>query len=201
MMPVNVLIEGRSDESVAKHLLRHVGLEVGAVYGSKGKAYLLERLPNYNRAAQFTPWFGIIDLDTEPCAAQAIGLWLPQPAKGMRFRIAIRAIEAWLIADRERMATFLAVSPSRLPPYPELEANPKEILINIARHSRSSSIREDIIPRQGSGAKIGPLYVARLNEFIEKHWRPEVAAQCSDSLLRCIRALSAFEAWNAEAAP
>lgn len=200
-MPVNILIEGRSDESVAKQLLRHAGLEVGIVYGNKGKAHLLERLPNYNRAAQFAPWFSVIDLDTEPCAAKAITLWLPQPAKGMRFRIAVRAIEAWLMADKETMAAFLAVNPSRLPSYPELEANPKETLISIARHSRNSSIRDDIIPRQGSGAKIGPLYVARLNEFTEKHWRPAVAAQCSDSLLRCIRALSALDAWDAEVAP
>lgn len=201
MMPVNILIEGRSDEFVAKQLLQHVGLEVGTVYGSKGKAHLLERLPNYNQAAQFTPWFSIIDLDTELCAAKAIALWLPRPAKGMRFRIAVRAIEAWLMADKEKMGDFLAVSPFKLPSYPELETNPKETLISIARHSRSSSIREDIVPRQGSGAKIGPLYVARLNEFTEKHWRPEVAAQCSDSLLRCIRALSALDTWDAEATP
>jgi len=200
MLPVNVLIEGRSDESVAKQLLQHMGLEVGTVYGSKGKAHLLDRLPNYNRAAQFAPWFSIIDLDREPCAARAITLWLPQPAKGMRFRIAVRAIEAWLMADRERMAAFLAVSPSQLPSYPELEANPKDTLISVARHSRSSNIREDIVPRQGSGAKVGPLYVARLNEFTEKHWRPETAAQFSDSLQRCIRALSAFDSWNSEAA-
>lgn len=189
MLPVNILIEGRSDESVAKQLVQRAGLKVGAVYGNKGKAYLLERLPNYNRAAQFAPWFGIVDLDSEPCAAKAIALWLPQPTEGMCFRIAIHAIEAWLMADREKMAAFLAVSPSRLPSYPELEHDPKEMLINIARHSRSS-IREDIVPRQGSGAKVGPLYVARLNEFTEKHWRPEIAEQCSESLHRCIKALS-----------
>lgn len=197
MPVVNVLIEGRSDEAVARRLLQYTGFAIGTIYGNQGKAHLLQRLPNYNRAAQFAPWFAIIDLDAEQCAANAVNLWLPQPSEGMCFRIAVRAIEAWLMADRERMAAFLAVSTSRLFATPDLLANPKETLINVARNSRSSNVRDDIVPRRGSGARVGSLYVARLNEFAEKHWRPEIAAQCSDSLQRCLRALSTLTTWEA----
>lgn len=35
-----------------------------------------------------------------------------------------------------------------------------------------------------------PLYVARLTNFTENHWRPAEAEKHSESLHRCIRALS-----------
>ena len=41
MVRVNVLVEGSTDELVAKRLLKHVGLEVGIVYGKRGKPDLL----------------------------------------------------------------------------------------------------------------------------------------------------------------
>jgi hypothetical protein len=73
MMPVNVLVEGPTDEPVAKKLLEHVGLEVGIIYGRKGKAHLLERAPIYNKAAYFAPWFVLVDLDMdEQCPSQAV---------------------------------------------------------------------------------------------------------------------------------
>jgi len=199
MISVNILVEGRTDEPVAKRLLNYLGLEVGTVYGRNGKSYLLQRLPNYNKAAHFAPWFVIVDLDTDAqCPPQATGQWLPNPAKGMRLRVAVRAIEAWLMADRESMARFLAVAPSRIRHNIDLDPNPKETLINIARTSRNRSIREDLVPRQASGAKVGPLYVPRLTEFAEKLWRPDIAANESESLRRCILALSTLTSWDTQ---
>jgi hypothetical protein len=95
MVPVNILVEGITDEPVAKRLLNHVGLQVGTVYGRKGKAYLLERLPKYNKAARFSPWFVVVDLDGDTqCASQAVERWLPNPEKGMHLRVAVQAIES-----------------------------------------------------------------------------------------------------------
>jgi hypothetical protein len=199
MIHVNILVEGNMDEPVAKRLLNHVGLEVGTVYGRKGKPYLLKRLPNYNQAARFAPWFAVIDLDRDaPCPAQAIRQWLTNPSRGMRFRVAVQAIEAWLMADKENMARFLGVTLSRLQHNADLNLNPKQTLINIARTSRNRNIREDLVPRQSSGARVGPLYVPRLTEFVEKLWRPDVAANESDSLRRCIYALSTLTSWDTQ---
>ncbi len=191
MMPVNILVEGPTDEFVAKRLLKFAGLEAGRVYGNKGKTHLLQHLPNYNKAARFAPWFVLVDLDTDyECALKAIEVWLPDPAERMRFRIVVRAIEAWLMADREQIANFLAVAPSKVQHQIELDHNPKETLISIARTSRNKSIREELVPRQGSGARVGPLYTSRIREFIETHWRPDIAANECESLRRCILALS-----------
>lgn len=196
MMPVNILVEGTTDEPVAKRLLKQLGLEVGTVYGRKGKPYLLQHLSGYNKAARFQPWFVVVDLDSDAkCPSQAVRQWLPVPSDGMRFRVAVCAMEAWLMADRESMASFLSVASSTLQHTIDLDPNPKETLINIARKSRNKSVREVIVPRQNSGAKVGPLYVARLREFTEKHWRPDVAAGHSRSLSRCINALSTLTSW------
>ena len=198
MVRVNVLVEGSTDEPVAKRLLEHSGLEVGKVYGRSGKPDLLRRLPNYNKAAQFAPWFVIVDLDTDSqCAAQALQNWLSEPSRGMRLRIAMRAIEAWLLADKENMAQFLGVSLSRLQHNFDLEPDPKETLVNIARHSRSRSIREDIVPRPMSGAKVGPLYVPQLTRFTTELWRPDIASAESESLRRCLQALATLAEWEA----
>jgi hypothetical protein len=166
-------------------------LEVGAIYGRKGKAHLLDRAPTYNKAAHFAPWFVLVDLDMdEQCPSQAVLRWLAYPANGMRFRVAVRSVEAWLMADRESIASFLAVNTSKIPQHPDLDSNPKQTLINIARMSRSKSIREDLVPRQGSGAKVGPLYLARLTDFTVRQWDPAEGEKHSQSLQRCIRALS-----------
>jgi hypothetical protein len=190
-MQVNVLVEGIADEPVARRLLTHVGLEAGTIYGRKGKAHVLKLLSSYNKAAQFAPWFVIVDLDTDaPCPSQAVAQWLPEPANGMRFRIAVRSVEAWLLADRESIASFLAVSLSKIPHRIDLDPHPKQTLVNIARTSRNRSLRDDLVPRQESGAQVGPLYVARLTDFTQNHWRPAEAEKHSESLRRCIRALS-----------
>jgi hypothetical protein len=190
-MQVNILVEGITDEPVAKKLLAYAGLEFGQTYGRKGKPYVLERAPIYNKAAKFAPWFVLVDLDSDiHCPSEALALWLPDPTDGMRFRVAVRAIEAWLMAERESIADFLGVSLSRIPNRIDQISNPKQTLVNIARMSHSRSIQEDIVPRQGSGVSVGPLYVRRLIEYTEKYWRPGEGEKNSESLCRCIKALS-----------
>ena len=96
------------------------------------------------------------------------------------------------MADAERFAEFLAISASKIPPYPDKEPDPKGTLIALARMSRNRRIREEMVPREGSGAQVGKLYAPSLNKFTSEHWRPEVAANHSESLRRCLNALAAF---------
>jgi hypothetical protein len=117
----------------------------------------------------------------------------------MAFRVAVRTIEAWLLADRERIAAWLDIPLQRVPGTPDEVADPKTTLINLARRSQSRRVRADLVPREGSGRRVGPLYPSRLIEFVqgERHgWRPAVAARKSDSLRRCLlhlRALATLE--------
>jgi hypothetical protein len=93
----------------------------------------------------------------------------------MCFRVAVRETEAWLLADRERLARFLGISTSRIPLDPEAMDDPKSLMVDLARHSRRREIREDMIPRSGSGRNVGPAYVSRLIEFVaEKKLTPDI---------------------------
>jgi hypothetical protein len=183
-------VEGDVDEAVLRRILRHVGLELGAVHGREGKQKLLQRLGGYNNAARFAPWVVLVDLNGDcPCAPPCVQTWLPAPSEHMCFRVAVRAVEAWLLADRERIAGTLGISPRRVPDDPDNLAHPKTELVNLARQSNSRSIREQIVPREGSGRLVGSLYTSRLVGFIENEdggWRPDQAAVGSDSLRRCI---------------
>jgi hypothetical protein len=104
----------------------------------------------------------------------------------------VREVEAWLLADREQIAKFLSVSKASVPDDPESETDPKQTMVNLASRSRRREIREDIIPRPGSGRAIGPAYTSRLIEFASSaktQWRPEAAAEHSSSLRRCLACL------------
>lgn len=120
--PVNVLIEGITDEAVVRRILEYAGLTCGTVYGKSGKGPLLQRLPNYNQAARFVPWLVVVDLDQDAeCAPPFVQSVLSNPAGGMQLRVAVRAVEAWLLADAERLADFLGIRAARVPPNPDAE--------------------------------------------------------------------------------
>jgi hypothetical protein len=111
----------------------------------------------------------------------------------MSLRIAVRELEAWLLADPERISGYLGVSVAEIPTDPDSIPDPKHLIVELARKSRRRAIREDMVPIVGSGQPVGPAYTSRMIEFIqnaESGWRPDVAAHNSDSLQRCISAIS-----------
>lgn len=186
-------VEGIVDEAVLQRLITHVGAGIGPIHGKNGKQFLRQRLPGYNQAAQFSPWLVLVDLDQEnDCAPPLRDDWLPSPAPNMCFRVAVREVESWLLADQERLAAFLGISASRIPDDPDRDLNPKRTMVELAGRSRRREIRRDMTPRPGSGREVGPAYASRLIEFVLHRgvgWRPEVAARSSDSLRRCLDCL------------
>lgn len=186
-------VEGDVDEAVFRRLVSLAGGVPGHVFGKRGKNDLRRRLDGFNRAAQRAPWLVIVDLDRDAeCPPPLRSSWLPQPAPQMCFRIAVRTVEAWLMADRERMAGFLRIPVSRVPSNPEAIEYPKQAIVELARRSRSRDIREDMVPRPGSGRPIGPAYTSRMIEFVEdtrSGWRPRVAAGSAPSLHGCLMRL------------
>lgn len=105
----------------------------------------------------------------------------------------MRAVEAGLLADRERIAQLLGVRTTSLPSDPDSLDDPKAALVDLARRSRFRAIRGDLMPREGSGRQVGPLYTTRMIKFAEDEeggWRPEEALRVSGSLARSVRRLS-----------
>lgn len=182
---VTIAAEGTTDVAVAKRLLAEVGLQAGPEYIKSGKAALGRHLGGYNSAARFSCWLVLRDLDHDAaCAPELRAALLPAPSRLMRLHIAVRAIEAWLLADTEAFGTFFSVAESRIPPNPESLDDPKEALVNLVRRSRRRAVREAIVPPIDTSARIGPGYVPTLAAFVRQQWRPEVAARRSRSLDR-----------------
>jgi hypothetical protein len=187
---LSAAVEGPSDEVALRRLCELAGAQLGDVLGRKGKQFILERITGYNHSAKYRHWVVLIDLDDDfPCAGSAIKDWISEPATLMCFRIAVRELEAWLLADREEVSRFLNVNQDLVPAFPDGLQDPKLELVNLARHSKTKAIRDDMVPNQSAGQSEGPAYTSRVIEFIATSWRPEIAARSSPSLRRCIEAI------------
>jgi len=182
--------EGLLDAAVLRRLIEDNGGVLKEVYGKKGKDHLKNRLNGYNNAANWFPWVVLMDLDHDAdCPPALKKKLLPNPSPNMCFRLAVRAIEAWLIADNKSLAGFLGIASSKIPLEPELLEDPKKTMVELAKLSRRRNIREGMVPRQGSGRKVGSDYTFRLIEFVYNYWKPEIAIGKSDSLRRCCQGI------------
>ena len=187
-------VEGVSDEAVLRRLVTDYGADIHRVQVQNGKPNLRRALPGYNSAAARDPWLVFVDLDTEfDCAPALVTDWLPAPNRYMRFRVVVRQIEAWLLADGERFAVFFSVPEHRVPMAPDTLPNAKTQLLRVIAHSTKRAIRDDMLPRPRSGRQVGPAYTSRLIEFVTNEnagWRAGEAELRSPSLARCRQRLA-----------
>jgi hypothetical protein len=190
MINLTAAVEGKVDLAALERLLSDFGIALSTYHGLKGKSALRRSLTGYNHAAQHSPWTVLVDLDRDAeCAPELCRAWLPQPAAHMCFQVAVREIESWLIADAPRLAAYLGVPESRIPSDPESLLNPKRSIVDLARQSRRTKIREAIVPRSGSGREVGPAYEGVMQNFARTEWRPATAEERSPSLRRFRRKL------------
>jgi hypothetical protein len=187
-MYFNLLVEGYVDEAVALKLLQTYGHEPGVCYGRKGWTYIEQKIMAFDRTCGVQGLFTLIDfMDTgKDCPAAVVRDWLPQRSRLHVFRVVVREIESWILADRQAIARFLSVPVIKVPLDAESLADPKQAIINLARTSRSKAIREALVPRPGYTAGEGPLYSSEVLRFVREIWNPETARQHSASLNRCI---------------
>jgi hypothetical protein len=148
-------------------------------------------------AQKGVPSLVLTDLDQVPCAPRLLRDWFslceesdPVLPKGLFFRVAVKEVEAWLMADTKMISQYLGIAEANFPSRPEELPDPKGTLFSILRTKGRRKFHRDMIPRPG--AHIGPLYNPYMCEFVEQHWRPEVAAEHSASLAKAIKALRFF---------
>ena len=189
-LTIPAAVEGNLDEAVTQKLIIEAGGRPGTVYGKNGKPSLRRQIQAFNNAARQRPWLVLVNLDNDAeCAPLLCAQWVPVLAPYLCFRVAVRQVEAWLMADAESLASFLGVSPNRIPVNPEQLDHPKREMVNLARRSRRQAIRKDMVPREGSGRSVGPAYASRLIEYVQNSWRLDVAGRQAESLRRAIACL------------
>lgn len=191
MATVNLLVEGEIDEVVAHKLIYAVGHQVGVCYGKKGFGYIKNKIQDFNKSAQNNCYLALVDfMDTDcKCPSEVISTWLPHKKDLMFFRVVVREIESWIMADQKNISNFLNVNIEKIPLNPEDETDPKQKLVNIARGSRSSKIRSALVPEQNSTAQVGKLYTSEIKRFIFDFWDVNAAREKAPSLDKCLKRL------------
>ena len=188
-IPVNLAVEDRLSDTTLRRILKHTGrgYAIGTTYGLRGSGYLRKTIGGWNRASSGTPFVILTDLDRYPCPPALLEDWLHEPrSPNLLVRIAVREIEAWLLADRANLARYLNVPEMRVPNNPDSLPDAKASLVELARMSKPKGLRSRIVPRAGSTAKQGPDYNAALSEFINSRWDVDAARANSPSLGKAI---------------
>jgi hypothetical protein len=158
-----------------------------------GKRRLDDKLQGYVNAARFAPWVVQRDLDADAaCAPALVRQLVADPPPGLCLIVAVRQVEAWLLADRTAIAAHLRISVALVPELPEALADSKATLVDLARRSRSREVREDLTPAVGSGRRVGSGYTSRLQSFVQREWNYQRASHAAPSLATLLHRMERF---------
>jgi hypothetical protein len=191
--PIDFLGEGPTDATVIRRLIAHVGGLAGQDFTSRraprGKDQLDRRLPGIEIAARHgSRVFVLRDLDKDAaCPGELVARLLPGRPASLLLRVAVRSVDAWLMADRPGIASALDVTRSAVPPHPETIADAKGALRDLARQSRDRATREIAFESPQAFAGL-------LESFAAETWRIERALEsgAAPSLRRAIERLAAL---------
>jgi hypothetical protein len=204
---IDILVEDTLSDAVARALIAHSPSKhkAGTTYpvkkgyeatgGPNGYGYIQATLPAFNAAAATgKAYFALVDMDNRPCPAETISTWLKAKDRdpNLLVRIAVREVEAWLLADREGLAEYLSVAVKHIPTSPESLDDPKAAIVGLAGMSRKQDIRMDMVPAANSRGQIGPYFNQTLSNFAKTVWDIEVARQFSPSLHRAALAVDSL---------
>jgi len=195
MIGITLATEDELSEEVGRILTAEVHVHIDQNLRKGGSGYLKSRISNFCKMAAHHPVLVISDLDRQRCPSQLIAQWLGRRERPdqLLIRIAVREIEAWLLADHEAMRALLKAGARRLPRDPDGLTDPKRTLLNLAERA-PRQVRDDLLPAPGALASQGLGYNARLCETVRALWSPARAATLSPSLRRARERLKEFAA-------
>lgn len=194
-IPINLVFEDELSGSCMVRLINCFDGKylISDMFNGGGCDYIKTNIKGFYNASKGCPFFVLTDLDDYKCPVSLINDWIKYPKRlGFIFRVAVREVEAWLLADIDGFAEFTGVSISFFPQNPELEKDPKRKLIEIVKRSRKRSLKEDILPLN-QNAVVGPNYNGKLMEFVQGEWDIKRAIIRSNSLGRAYKSLEVFE--------
>lgn len=177
--------EDELSEAVGSCLAREAGLEIGQKLRRGGFGYLKTRLHSFCEIALRQPVLLLTDLDRARCAPTLIEKWMGnlERPENLIFRVAVREIESWLLADHDAIRTLLGNRIGKLPENPDALPDPKQALLALAGRA-PREVREDLVVTEGALASQGLGYNARLCDMVEQDWKPDRAADRSASLAK-----------------
>ena len=139
-IPINLAYEDELSLEVLLRLLNSPNVRssdrcfsVGHCFHGRGYGYLKKNITRFNEASKGMPYLILTDLDNKERAPLLINEWLPQTRNpNLIFRIAVREVESWLLADDAGFARFLGIAKHKMPRDPDDLNDPKQTLIALA---------------------------------------------------------------------
>jgi hypothetical protein len=187
MVGLTIATEDELSEAVAQRLVADMqpALHVAQTLRRNGFGYLRSKMSSWCELARNQPVFLLTDLDMKSCPAELVQQWrggLNLPTN-LVMRVAVREVEAWLLADHNAMRQLLGER-GRLPGEPDTLTDPKQSLLQLAARYAPRDVREDLVQQSGAMSSQGIGYNARLVNWVQTCWRPELASDRSPSLRR-----------------
>lgn len=195
-IPITIAVEDALSESVLKTILAQADKDFIVIncLGRQGSGYLKKKMPGFNQAAKGFPFIILTDLDQAECAPDLLNSWVGfQKNDNLLFRIAVREVESWVMAHRKAFASFLGIAGIKIPDDTDALDDPKGFLINLASGSKKRVLRESVVPRRKSTAKVGPDYNGVLIDFVQSEWNVREALKYSPSLKKAFSAINNFK--------
>jgi len=179
-------------DRLVKHARPQLKIRFQVTKGSNTS--LIADIPKYVRASKHgVPHIVLTDLDSVDCAPEMLRqLKVPKLHGKMLFRIAVREVESWILADQIGFAAFTGLPVAKLHILPDEIGDPKQTLMNLVRRSKKKKLKQDILPAPGSSASKGTFYNDVLGNFARATWNVDRAARSSPSLRKALLRLGSF---------
>jgi len=196
MQYIQIATEDKICDAVAKRLIKeYTPFKVMEDIRLTGNSYLKNNLKNFYQLSLYTPVFLLTDLDRKACPLKLIEEWhksvtIPL-SHNLLFRVAVREIESWLLADNQGMQPLLQHKKPFIITNPDELPNPKEKLLRLALKS-PKAIREELVKQKGETVSQGIGYNTTLPQFVYTSWCPKRASEHSESLRRACERLKQF---------
>mgnify|MGYP001586866076 CR=1 FL=1 len=183
-MTWSLATEDELSETVAIRLLEEQGITPDQRLRKGGYGYLRSKVSSWKDLARLRPVLLLTDLDDLVCPVALKADWFGPPPlpPWLCFRIAVREVEAWLLADHMAMKVLYGKK-SKMPLAPETLPDPKQHLLQLALKA-PRVVKDDIVRCEGSVLKQGVGYNARLCDLVRTTWDPDRAARLAPSLAK-----------------
>ena len=191
-------VEDEATRSVALRLIayfaqktgREISLAIGHPVVTHGCGELKKKAQRLIKAAKSgIDSFFLTDLDQWSTPNDLAKDWfsiecLSEVPPNFVFRVSVREVESWIMADRAAFAKFMDVAETNLPEKPDEEPDPKQTLFNLIRSKCRKKCYKEMLPL--SGQHVGVAYNPMLCKFVRALWDTERAAIRSPSLNRSL---------------
>lgn len=197
MIRICLATEDVLSEAAAEKLLTASGrpFEIAQRLGKNGFGYLKTNLQKFNQvAANVMPVFLLTDLDAANCVEDFMQDWRKglDVSERLLVRVAVREVEAWLMADRRAFADWLGISADLVPMEPERLDDPKRELLRLVDRSKKRELKAMIVPGKTSRSPVGLGYNTELTRYVRDFWNPQTAAASAPSLARTLKRIEIF---------